>query len=73
MIKGKTLVFYEFYWGEVMEGLSLKVWMYHLLPLQTQRNFSLCMQLPDSDLSKLAGPQAVGFMRLIFGHILDTQ
>lgn len=55
MIKGKTLVVYDFYWGEVMEGLSLKVWMYHLLPLQTQRSFSLWMQLPDSDLSKLAG------------------
>lgn len=56
-----------------MEGLRLKVWMYHLLPLQAQRSLSLCMQLPNSDLSKLAGPQAVGFMSLISGHTLDAQ
>lgn len=56
-----------------MEGLRLKVWMYHLLPLQAQRNLSVCVQLPDLDLSKLAGPQAVGFTSLIFGHILDAQ
>lgn len=56
-----------------MEGLSLRVWMCHLLPLRAQRSLSLCVQLPDSDLSELAGPQAVGFTSLIFGHILDAQ
>lgn len=56
-----------------MEGLRLKVWMCHLLPLQAQRSLSLCVQLPDSDLSELASLQAAGFMSLIFGHILDSQ
>lgn len=34
---------------------------------------SLCTLLPDSDLSKLAGPQAAVFMCLIFGAIICTQ
>lgn len=58
-----------------MEGLRLKVWMCHLLPLQAQRSLSHSgsVQLPDSDLSELASLQAAGFMSLIFGHILDSQ